>query len=383
MKKVWIAIAGTVAVLAVVLLIISLASPKTVMESGDEDSSYQYAYEKTKEGLLIHITGDFPASSRWICTDSSEVAAVSEKKQNAKKADFLIAPTGVGGGSVRFSLQSDADALTEQLYQITVEFVVAIDGEISVLRNYHSEAGGAAGETGDGFSYRVAPQADGTLAVLLESAEESEWDVEVDGESVFVSFGEWNEGKCLYSIEYQSLGQSTVYLCRRESTQAVKLYVTTDLDEQVQLVESAIVHHAYTEHTTQSELFDGLFGTISLPADAKNTESAIEEWLSRVDNVTRLRAGCIRFSLDGIDWLLYVSRQGSTDDFIAGCAANNLEQRTVSVNDVSADAYSYEGGGAAAWTDTEGRHYMLKGENVTMEELSAAVEKMIGVMVIG
>lgn len=383
MKKVWIAIAGTVAVLAAVLLIISLASPKTVIESGDEDSSYQYAYEKTKEGLLIHITGDFPVSFRWICTDSSEVVAVSEKQQNAKKADFLIAPTGVGGGSARFSLQSDVDALTEQLYQITVEFVVAIDGEISVLRNYHSEAGETAGEIGDGFSYRAAPQADGTLAVLLESAEEREWDVEVDGESVFVSFDDWNEGKCLYSIKYQSLGQSTVYLCRGGSTQAVKLYVTTNLDKQVRLVESAIVEHIYTEHATQSELFDGLFGTIMLPVDAKNTESAIEEWLSRVDNVTRLRIGRIRFSLDGIDWLLYVSRQGSTNDLIAGCAANHLEQRTLSVNDVSADAYSYEGGGAAAWTDAEGRHYMLKGENVTMEELAAAVEKMIGVMAIG
>ena len=383
MKKVWIAIAGTVAALAVVLLIIGLASPKKITESGDEGSSYQYRYEKTKEGLLIHITGDFPDSSRWVCADSSGAVAVSEKKQNVKKADFLIAPTGVGGGSVRFSLQREADALAEQLYQITVELVVSIDAEISVLRNYHSEGSEMAAETGDAISYQAAPQSDGTLAVLLDSPAETEWDIEVDGESVVVFRDDSAEEERLYRIVYRSLGQSTVYLCRRESTQAVRLYVTTDLNEQVRLVESAIVDHVYTEHSTYAELFDGLFGTISLPSDAKNAERTIEEWVSRADNVTRLRTGCIRFSLGGLDWTLYISRQGSTDDFIADFAGNNLEQRTISVNDISTDAYLYEGGGAAVWTDPEGRHYMLRGETVTMEQLAAAVEEMIGVIAVG
>lgn len=383
MKKVWIAIAGVIAALAIVLLIISLASPKETIESGDEDSSYQYSYEKTKDGLLIHITGEFPEASRWSIGGSSGTVTASEKKQNAKKADFLITPIGVGSGSVRFSLERDADGLSEQLYQITVELAVAADHQISVLRNYHSATGVLAGQTGDDFSYRVASQSDGTIAVLLECAQETEWSIEQDGEAVDVSYHDLFDGRYRFDIRYRSLGQSTLYLCRSGSTQAFALRVTTTLDEQVQFISSEIVEHVYTEHMTQTELFDGFFGTFALPSDTGKETRSMEEWVSRADNVTRLRVGCVRFSRDGADWALYLAKEGSTDDFVAGCAKNNLEQSTVSVGDISVSSYLYEGGGAAAWTDAQGRHCMLKAENVTMEQLTEAAKEMIGVMDIG
>ena len=383
MKKVWIAIAGVIAALAAVLLVISLASPKETIESGDEDSSYPYSYEKTKDGLLIHVTGEFPEDSRWSIAGSSGTVTASEKKQNAKKADFLITPIGVGSGSVRLGLERDADGLSEQIYQITVELAVATDHEISVLRNYHSSTGVLAGKTDDDFSYRVASQSDGTIAVLLECAQEAEWSIEQDGEAVDVSYHNLFDGKYRFDIRYRSLGQSTLYLCRSGSTQAFTLHVTTTLDEQVQFISSAIVEHVYTEHMTQTELFDGFFGTFTLPSDAGKETRSMEEWVSRADNVTRLRVGCIRFSRDGADWALYLAKEGSTDDFVAGCAKISLEQSTLSVNEISVNNYLYEGGGAAAWTDAQGRRCMLKAENVTMEQLAEAAKEMIGVMTIG
>ena len=375
MKKVWIAIAAMIAVLTAALLIMNFVLPKATMESGDEDSLYQYSYEASKKGLTVHITGEHEQDCIWVAETKDETIHITEKKQKPAQADFLIEPAEEGEATAVFSLQKETDGLVERFYEITVQLYVNDEKEVQITSNYHRELTGLTGQDGNGFSYRVSPQADGTVLAAVTDQNNGDWLAEVDGSAVSVTKEE-NEQTQLFLISYENLGQSTVYLCNEATGKAVELYLTTDNLARVRLVRDQITDHRYAQQGAASE-FERFFGEAILPEEAVCNETSVTQWLSRADQVTKYAVGCKQFTFEGKDWTLYLSDAAKPEDFTASCAGSNLGQRGVSAGSISGSAYVFEGGGASSWENGNGRSYMLRSENITLEELVSVTEKVM------
>lgn len=375
MKKVLITIAAMIAVLTAALLIMNFVLPKAAMESGDEDSLYQYSYEASKKGLTVHITGEHAQDCIWVAEAKDETIHITEKKQKPAQADFLIEPAEEGEATAVFSLQKETDGLVERFYEITVQLYVNDEKEVQITSNYHRELTGLTGQDGDGFSYRVSAQADGTIFAAVTDQNGGEWLAEVDGGAVSVTKEE-SEQTQFFLISYENLGQSTVYLCNEATGKAVELYLTTDNLARVRLVRDQITDHRYAQQGAASE-FKRFFGEAILPEEAVCNETSVTEWLSRADQVTKYAVGCKQFTFEGKDWTLYLSDAAKPEDFTASCVGSNLGQSGVSAGSISGNAYVFEGGGASSWENGNGRSYMLRSGNTTLEELVSVTEKVM------
>lgn len=371
MKKVWIAIAALVAVLAAALLFMGLFAPKEKQESGDAESLYAYHYEKADGGLTLIITGHFPAGYRWGVVHGGSGVEIVPQKQSAKQASFLLKPVSAGEETLFFDLQRDAEGLTERIYEIEVTALVSTGNEISILKNTHRELDGIAQGEDEGIRYRVAPLGDGSLQVVLQTDGTSRWDMIVDGSSVSAVVETVESGIYTVQVSYEELGQSTVWLCERDSDRAVQLYVSADLLKNVTLADHQVTsgrpENNKGEGLSDAAVFRRVYGSIQLPEAAFGRSESLAKW-DGADG--RFEVGCVEFSLSGRYWQLYLSDEMSWEAFLD--QANEVSSQIVTLSAGKVYLSQMESEARAIWSN-DGRSYLLTGRDASADDLKAVL----------
>lgn len=370
MKKIWFAVAGLAAALTVVLVVILLTSPVKRIESSDGESLYPYGYEQTEKGLEVHISGHFPKGFRWVAMSESSEIHAAEKRQSGRKAVFLLTVNGSAQGTVRFNLQKESGGLTGQSYEIVLSLLASPQGELSVLSNSHREITGLGEGSGEGFTYQAADQTDGTVMVLLHAQESMEWVPEIEGTSVRVSMdaAAGAENDRIVRIEYAQLGQSWVRLCAGETGQAVELYVSTDLEERVNLIQHEVISYTAAQQSILGQYeaeFTSVYGTVALPEEALGVERAIVDWEDGES------VGYLGFLLSGCRWEMYLLSEVPAD----WCKAPGKAVETT-VGDTSVRIGAWGAGSSAIWLMGE-NICLLRCDEADSETLRTVAEQVI------
>lgn len=370
MKRIWIALAGLAAVLAVFLVVMGLASPAKHIKSSDEESLYPYEYELTAKGLEVHISGRFPEEYHWAAVSESAEIRAAEKRQTDRKAVFLLTADGSAQGTVRFNLQKESGGLTGQSYEIVLSLLASPQGELRVLSNSHREITGLGEGSGEGFTYQAADQTDGTVTVLLHAEESMEWVPEIEGTSVRVSLdtAAGAENDCVARIEYAQLGQSWVRLCAGETGQAVELYVSTDLEERVNLIRHEVISYTAAQQSVLEQYeaeFASVYGTVALPGDALGVERAIVDWEDGES------VGYLGFLLSGCRWEMYLLSELPAD----WCKAPGKAVETT-IGETPVRIGAWGAGSSAVWLMDE-NICLLRCDEADSETLHTVAEQVI------
>ncbi|MBQ0037385.1 MAG: hypothetical protein KBS74_01800 [Clostridiales bacterium] len=379
-KKICIAIAGAIAALAAILLIVRVAAPKEMQDSGDKNSRYSYSYEKKDSGMIMHIAGEVPKGYQWIAQTDFDCVSVEEKKQDGKKADFVLHSVNSGAGKVIFSLQKDDDVLLDRIYEIEVELQVDLNLEMTINTNYHRELSGLLHSRTDTFHCAAASLSDGTLGIYLQDDSGSAWNVKTENDTVEVLPGSMDEENHVrrYVAISRTIGSDTIKVCNADTGEGVELYVTTDLLGKADLIDQKIVYD--NGGSVYADDYTVLIGHTALPKEAKASGSGMTQWISQKDHVTTYTVGYVVFTYADRNWTLYASDLVGTDDFASDSKKNATKKDTVQVSSAKANIYCADGGSVAVWTDDNGFCYLLRGASATQDDIKPVVKSLMKVI---
>lgn len=245
MKKLGIILASVAGALVIILAVLLLFFQGKKVESGDDESLYPYSYTQSKKSVVLRITGDFPKGYTWAAREGERVS-IEKTKEKRKETQFTIRPIDTGNERLLFTLQKEQESgLSDRIYEIYVD-VYALEGEIEIISNYHQELEGTLDGTQEGFSYRIAPQEDGTLILELQQTERADWTPARVGTSATLDFEEIRQadGYCRIRLTGLDIGQTTMRFCDAQHGMALECYLSADAFHNLTVVEHKIVPYS-------------------------------------------------------------------------------------------------------------------------------------------
>ena len=386
MKRAWIYILAAVLVFTVVissLLIFVRTSPSGVISGGDPTSRYSYAFRNTKEGLQITIDGPFPKGSAWTAASRSvSVATVTEKRQNARRAEFLVRPLSWGNTGITFCLTQGESSI----YELNVAVSVDTERQITVLENGHRENLTVSGQGGQ-YTYCIRSAPDGSLELVADNEALCRWRLRVVGDCVAAApaaEGMRNEEEESDAVQYRIVwikaGTDTLQLTSEALGETIRITVDAAADGTLSVADHRITKDAVelpAEYAEQAEAYRRLLGEPALPEQAELIIANAILWSSRAERGKYLDAGLLEFELNGRTWTLYGSDEASAEDFYADLAAEAGAAETVEADGCAAEIYSHPEGAFAFWQSASGRSWFLQSEGAGTMAVMAVAEKLL------
>lgn len=386
MKRVWIYILATVLILAVVmlsLLIFVRTSPSGAIDSGDPTSLYSYSYQDTKKGLQLTIEGPFPKDSTWTAENqSAAVAWATEVRQNTRRAEFLISPLSWGNTGLTFCLKQNG----ESIYELNVKVSVDTEQKITVRENGHREELAVTGQ-GEQYTYCIRSGSDGSLELTADNDALCSWNLRVVGDCVAATpaaeliVGTEEENDTVrYSVSWLKAGTDTLQLCAEELDETVIITVDAAEDGTLTVADHQITKEAVeapSKYSEQEEAYRRLMGEPALPEQAELIIANAVTWSSRAEDEKYLKAGLLKFELNGREWTLYGSDEATAEDFYADLAADAGAPETVEADGSKAEVFDHPDGAFAFWQSASGRNWFLQSEGAGTMAVMAVVQKLL------
>lgn len=393
MKKVWIIVMAAVLILAVVLLallIFARTSPSEVIDSEDPTSLYPYSFEQTKDGLEMTISGPFPKDCSWTAESQyTGIAGVSELRQNANKAKFLITPVSWGRVQVTFCLDQDEATEAGHVYELDVAVEVDTNREITIAENGHREDLTVSGGS-EQYNYRILSNTDGSLELYADNDSLCKWSLRVVGECVaaapvtdIFALPEEKSETRRYHISGIGEGTDTLQLCSEALGENVIITVEAAADGTLTVTDHQISNDPLEEpyeYAEQEAAYRYLLGEPALPAEAKLEMANAIIWVSRTDSEKYLNVGVLDFEMKGQSWELYGSDEAAPADLYADLAEEAGAPITVEANGKTAEVYEHPDGAFAGWQSDSGRTWFLQGDGAGTISVTVVAQELLKVV---
>ena len=393
MKKVWIIVLSAVLILTVALLsllIFARTSLSKEIDSGDPTSLYPYSFQQARDGLEITIRGPFPKDSSWKAESQyTGVADVSEIRQNARRAKFLITPISWGRMKVSFFLDQDEAAEAGRIYELDVTVDVDTNREITIAENGHREDLTVSGG-GEQYNYRILSNTDGSLELYADNDTLCKWALRVVGECVaaavvtdLYTLPEETSDTLRYHISWIGEGTDTLQLCSEALGENVIITVESAADGTLTVTDHQTSHDPIEEpyeYAQQEAAYRYLLGEPALPAKAKLKLANAIFRVSRSDSEKYLNVGVLYFEMNGQSWELYGSDEATPADLYADLAKDAGAPVTVEADGRTAEVYEHPDGAYAGWQSDSGRTWFLQGDGAGTIAVMAVVQELLKVV---
>lgn len=341
MKKIRIALAVVIALLAAGLLTLYLLSRQHIA-SGDTTSLYPYYYTYNRAGeLLVHITGEF-GTARWQAEADTEAVTVTEKKQTAQKAVFVLHPAASGAARVTLTLREGEDGLAAYRLHISLQVLPTMDGhQFLISGSSHEEPPAPLAGEGEGFTYRVDRLEDGRLLVEIDDTLGQPWAAAAVGENSPAEAARLEPqqtetaARSRFVLQGRGAGQATVWLTRAEAeaapAAALGIRVAVSAQGEVEPIDCRVSVDAVYEVTDTINTvpdFETSYSGLRLPDTVSETGRGTARMISAQDGVTSLPVGYVSFTWYEKPCRLLVSAAMAGEDVVGDTPVVTAELQT-------------------------------------------------------
>ena len=180
-------IIGGAVLLAALIIILCSALGKRPIENIDTDCRYPYAFSANDRGATVTISGPFAEGAVWSIENSDpDVVAVTERRQNQKKAVFNIKPVSQGNAHIEFRLK---EPLSDYSFDIRIDLFVDPEKAVNIIGSSHFDRTPEfMPVSGSDAEYAVAYSDSNEMRVLIRSADAPEWAADSLNPEVFGAY---------------------------------------------------------------------------------------------------------------------------------------------------------------------------------------------------
>lgn len=384
MKKFFIILGISVAVLAVALTLIIVLSRSVGKPADDPDCRFTYTFTEKENGILVTVKGAPDEGCSWqLMTDGLSSVSVGDFKTDSKKTTFLVTPVSFGAQSVTLAMLADgADGAPDCRYTITVDFISGQTGGLSVLHSGHREYEGRRSfSSPDGHTYAYSFGPDGSLYVTISGTAGQYWSANPDRSGIVsAAMAEEQEEEAdtaLFRLAPTASGSVNVWFVGTDVEQAI---VMTIENTSGVLAVTELTHTAYDaqqrEQEKQQHDVEDRIGVITLPDGADMTSCGLFSLRDAMG--IKWTPARVTFTLDGREWEYDAGLLGSPDTMRTYCG---LSDEIAAVSAV--DAYQAWVGTAddmvsIVWAHDDGCVFALRAADVTTEDLLTLAKQMDG-----
>lgn len=384
MKKFFIILGISVAVLAVALTLIIILSHSVGKPADDPDCRFPYTFTEKENGILVTVKGAPDEGCSWqLMTDGLSSVSVGDFKTDSKKTTFLVTPVSFGAQSVTLAMLADgADGAQDCRYTITIDFMSGQTGGLSVLHSGHREYEGKRSFTSpDGHTYAYSFGTDGSLYVTIAGTAGQYWSAGADRSGIVdtVEVGEQEEetDTALFRISPTAPGSVNVWFVGTDVEQAIVMTVENTSGV---LTVTELTHTAYDaqqrEQEKQRHDVEDKVGVITLPDGSDMTSCSL--FSLRDELGIKWTPARVMFTLDGREWEYDAGLFSSADTLRAYCGLSDETASASVIGGHQAWVGTADDMVSVVWTHDDGCVFAIRAADVTTQELLTLAERMDG-----
>ena len=384
MKKFFIILGISAAVLAAALALILILSSHQGKPADDPDCRFPYTFTEKDNGILVTVKGVPDEGCTWkLMTDGLSVVSAGEFTSGSKKTTFLVKPVSFGIQAVTLAMLADgADGERDCRYTITIDFFSRADGSLMVQGSRHNEYDAKRRfEPTDGHPYAYGWGADGSLYVTIDRTGGQEWRSKADRSGIISStlIQDTDEASdtAVFRLTRKGAGSVNVWFISEDGDAAIVMTVSVD-EESGALTVTEHTCAAYDEEKQEQEKnkhdVEDTVGTIRLPDGASMTTCGLFSLRDEYGIIwTPAR---VVFTLDGIEWEYDAGLFGSVDALRAYCGLTEENAADAGVGTYQTWTGTADDLMSVVWAHEDGCVFALRAAGVTEADVLALAGRM-------